>query len=315
MKFIYRHITRSPIKSALVAGLTMLFVFAVGYLQFMIESREADIEHIYDTTMLLGHVFPTVATVEAGPRPLQNFIPGFVVNAALETGLIDEVYLEGGHSVAVITHEMPIEELLEGLPELNPGYEFFYLLWLSSQMLFDFLVGINELEHFTNDPQGFLSRTVVDIFSPVTNMNVEFAPGFGYDDFVDNEGAIPLVLSAFTMERRELALGDEVQITYYNPHDGLEWQTAMGVIIGVHGGEGHEIYNVSHATLLPLASLNRLLGDAVGHMIFRFGLTPQFRRRHLNRINRLRWHLRLFVPDLPHSPFLFSKTSIMFNSS
>ena len=251
IRFIFRHIVRAPAKSLLTVILALFFTLTLGILQNTAANLGAEIERIYDETIVNVEIRMDEGFRRSG-RFAGDVVPMSVVQDILNLGIVREMYLEGGAAV-----------FLARSPSVSDEFS-----WP------DILVGVNELQHLTEDNDRFIGRD--DSF----NMAVQFASGMNEDNFVyAQNAAIPVIISQELMQNRELALGDNIYIIYYRPvlfRQG-DWRHVPAVVIGVHDGEG--LPNAARGgAVIPLPALESMLGDFTGFLAFRFSIEPAFNR-------------------------------------
>ena len=106
----FRHILRAPVKTALVLGMALMFIVALGWLDATIHFTESEIERLYATTPVTGEVVDADARLDneaiGGHRiPMTSFRwlldSGFVedyyyTQHVIEWGLFPSIELPGG---------------------------------------------------------------------------------------------------------------------------------------------------------------------------------------------------------------------------
>ena len=296
MRFVMRQILRSPFKLILTVAVAATFVFFMGFLRLSIDSMEQEVDWLRDNTFVnveFQYVPWFGDTVGHSGRPLGDVIPISFIDDVYDMGFIHEAYLESGHSNAFVTPLANIEYVVNTfLPELY-GMPFFNHAEFFPR--YNPLLGIEDLRHFTQDPEGFLSRTTHGMFADDDNMHIEFAPGFGYDDFAYADESLGLPIPAIIPRSLvaqweefewEFNLGQTAQITYIDPFRPREWHSVEVIIIGVH--DGNALANESRgATILPDSALRLMLGRSLGYRVFRFTLNPALNEDIDNAVQRL----------------------------
>jgi len=95
-----RHVFRTPVKTALALLLAIIFVFSLGWLNHMVYSTEAEIERLWETTIIEAEIFWDREVPDFGRLVgFDNFIwPAIITPAAWEaiefSGFFGEAYLE-----------------------------------------------------------------------------------------------------------------------------------------------------------------------------------------------------------------------------
>ena len=173
-----RLIFRTPGKTALALLLALLFVFSLGWLNNTIYSTEAEVELLWETTVIDAEIFRVFdGDAQSGWWPA--FITPETWNAIEYSGFLKDAYLE---AFAMIQ---------EAVDDTWTSYGFF---------------GVSHLEGLIAEN----TRTVVDEQLGVicADMEIEFLPGFGPEDFVYVPGAsVPFVIRR-TMEEPTLHFED-----------------------------------------------------------------------------------------------------------
>ena len=251
VKYIYRHIIRAPAKSLLGMAVTLFFTFVLGVLLNTTASLWAEIDRLYDETIVYAEIRLEENFLRSR-RVAGDIISILIKRDILDMDIVQQMYLEGS-SLALLANS-PSE--LYDVGEL----EIFF--------------GICDLRSLTNDIAGFLSRS-----DPV-NMQVNFAPNLDEDAFVhDIDVAIPMVISQKQATRLNLVPGDSAYIIYYRPvlfRPG-SWHYMPAMVLGVHDGGG--LANFAHeGAVIPLSTMEYMLGDLMGYPTVKFAIDPAFNR-------------------------------------
>ena len=188
---ILRHITRAPAKTGLVALTTLFFVISLGWLHHTMEFTAAEIERLWDTTIVDVEIIAiTNSDCCGGEAPLgfSDALFDFIAERApisqatadffTTSGFVDDVYLE---SMWIVPDSLIFED-----------FE-----WLRYTNI---VLGVSDFYGFVEGN----TRTVIDdaLGVPGYTIQVEFFAGFGADDFVfGGEGAvIPVLVRADSLE-------------------------------------------------------------------------------------------------------------------
>ena len=100
LRFVRRHIVRSPLKSLLASLLAAVFVVGLAAIYLAIESGEEKIDWLYRNTPVRMELLPesTASRAKNG-----GFLFDETIDAILDTGLFSDCYLEGAGDGAIIT--------------------------------------------------------------------------------------------------------------------------------------------------------------------------------------------------------------------
>jgi len=260
MRQIFRHIIREPVKTVFVLAAALFFTITLGFLQNTITNLQAEIDRLYTETAVNAEL-RLGQNYRASRRALGDPIPMAVVEDIIALEIVQEIYLEAVALAFIAMQEVP------------------YSFALSEK---DILFAVEDVSYLTEYPQGFASRDVLS----AANMEIEFAAGFGKDNFIytTNE-AIPLILSEELAQRHELNPGDSTYILHYAPvlfRDG-NWHNTPAIVIGIHNGEALP-HNLQNAAIVPLPILKSMFGYFTGFVTCRFTINPLF-NQHLAELD------------------------------
>ncbi|MCL2375983.1 MAG: hypothetical protein FWC76_01170 [Defluviitaleaceae bacterium] len=292
--FVFRHIVRSPIKSALAIAVALFFIFAFGMLHEGMVSTEREINRLYETTVVSGEFAPANPWVLGGSNPT---ILTSTVNAALDTGFIDSYYAEAIFSSFFVIQadengNFPSGVYGEFWDEFWQYIRDAYLGSVSNRV--DPLFAFNDFDRFLEIfgerpaelmPGGFGAGDVdFGDFSVVTDpIDIQFAPGFSQYDFVyydyTLQAPIPVILSDLTLQRRGLEVGDAAFIGHYFPSP---WSISPVIevpviIIGQHNG-AIDRAGGRNSVLLPFDALYFIREGNLNYINFQFEIDPVFNR-------------------------------------
>ena len=90
--YVLRQIRRAPLKSALAMALALGFVVALGWMDLTAERSQAEADRLYETTVVEAEIVKSNPSVTVSGA--ENIINKSTVDAILETGLVQDVYLE-----------------------------------------------------------------------------------------------------------------------------------------------------------------------------------------------------------------------------
>jgi len=225
-----RHISRAPIKTILVVALAFLFVVSLGWLNRTIAFTEAEIERLYATTRITGEIY--------NPEG-HNIVQGYAIPFDRQEWLEESEFVSRVYSTAYthlrFTAQHPENVSLEDSDNRDIHYS---------------------LVKSITDWDSFIEANNVPIVFGVgwniEEFTVEFAPGFGHEDFLwDFEGdeqidfeneRFPVIIHENLLNRsitfddgftiyENIAVGDYA----YLSHDTI---TIPVVVIGTYRG-GH----------------------------------------------------------------------------
>jgi len=301
LRYICRHILRSPVKTALGLAVTLFFVITLGWLQESIDRTSAEIDRIYETTIIRGEILQHPMAISDSylndiirPTTVRRMIDtGYIYSAAFEAGF-EEAFILPQHNGTLPRHW----RILSGFNSANLTAR-----TRNPRAPFDYLLGVNDIDMFMQ------SHTIAAAGRPIDdegdfdvhhgevrggglrNFDIEFAPGFCADIFsmtVYTPGeVVPVIVSPFTLERRGLSIGEEAVIGYR--HAARTFNHFYVVIAGVHNQQIHRD-NLQNAVLLPLPVMEHHI-RFLHYIAFDFAIDPAYNRE----INRIREEFELIL--------------------
>jgi len=228
-----RHIFRSPVKTVLAAVLALLFVFSLGWLDDTIHFTEAEIERLWNETRIYAELVP----IPQEDFEETSWWPAMIAPSSwdlmLASGFVAEAYLEA----------------------------FMFGHWEDFVSRF---LGVSHLDGFVAEN----TKTAMDEHLGVTcdDIEIEFAPGFGPEDFVFVAGApVPMVVPRFFIDYFEMEMGETFSFTRAI-WDFIDWGSLIargtvtmemqGRIIGVYdGGLQRGILRAGMPAVMPMDAL------------------------------------------------------------
>ena len=181
--YVLRQIRRAPLKSALAMALALGFVVALGWMDLTAERSQAEADRLYETTVVEAKITQSNPSMSVGTS---NIINKSTVDAILETGLVQDVYLESrlGHSfVAPFAADNADMEYDESRMIRNVTY-----------------YGLNQ-------PEAYCARNGIEItYAPGWDDGI-FTEEWSLDDTKKRE--IPVVLSTNMLTQLGLELENE----------------------------------------------------------------------------------------------------------
>jgi len=294
LTFILRHIFRTPAKSILIFATALIFVVALGLLAETIRNSEEEIDRLFATTIVEAEILRSSEDMERRTRLLFDVVPRRTYDFVFDTSFVQHAFIEAGHGFAFVLPpagdgSFP-DDVLANLviardDDIPGGGETRVFM----QTHFDFLFATNNLRHFTEDGEGFLSR-MTDTPQTLANMQINFAQGFGEVDFVYDGGDIPIIISQRISMERGVNLGDTVFIALVNNtpymdylfdtrHSGVPpaWQYVRATVIGMHDNAAL-LPLMQHSAIMPLDALESIFGPDLGYITFRFTINPDYNR-------------------------------------
>ena len=183
-RYVLRQIRRAPLTSALAMALALGFVVALGWMDLTAERSQAEADRLYETTVVEAEIVKSNPSVTVSGA--ENIINKSTVDAILETGLVQDVYLESrlGHSfVAPFAADNADMEYDESRMIRNVTY-----------------YGLNQ-------PEAYCARNGIEItYAPGWDDGI-FTEEWSLDDTKKRE--IPVVLSTNMLTQLGLELENE----------------------------------------------------------------------------------------------------------
>ncbi|MCL2572728.1 MAG: ABC transporter permease [Defluviitaleaceae bacterium] len=264
-RFILRHIGRSPAKSVLGIFVALFFVLVLGWLSESIVRTGDTIDQLYESTIVHGEVRQANPFDFSPGRYLGDVIWRHTVENVIETGFVENIYVEAGHFRSFVVSPGPDGAWPENWYEII-GYDRDISIYHNLDTL-DFMFAFNDMDIFMAE----------NYIEGVGGVEINYAPGFGPSDFVHSPGEpVPLIISEVIAERRAVGLGDEVLIgfTRYAP---TTWSYIPAVIIGIH----NDVITreaAQGAMLLPAGTIEELMRGMTLYTTFRFTVNPDYNR-------------------------------------
>lgn len=250
LTFVWRHIARAKIRSALTALLAAAFVFSLASIRFSIVSNQKKLDSLCKNTAVTLQLVQ--ANTDAAPYALGGgFISQQLVDDLYDTGYIAESELEGAATGSVLQYDQA---------------------WTEGQRV-----------SFQGNSTAVVIRSFADEESLLRgtgkDISISYADGWDKSLFETGgpsgpeagakagAGEVPLILPRTLLEHLDLAAGDTL---------GLVCKTkfCLGRIAGVYDGpiSGIERYDI--AVLMPNAALQKLVGDSMMYISAQFTLDP-----------------------------------------
>ena len=295
LKFILRLIRRSPAKTAFTAIIAVFFIAAIALFQSAIRSTVAEVDRLYDTTIVSGTIAPRSPMAMIDASGMNNILLPDAANALMELDFLQNVYVEAAFPNFFIIPEDEHGNFPQGAEGDFWGEFWGYIrteYWNAYQRRIDPLFAFNDLdlfleefgrtmgegEHGVLDPRlvGFEEMGLGVVVDPIA---ISFGEGFSaecftYDDY-SLTTPVPVILADRTLERRGLNVGDTAFIAHYFPTPGMEVEPVIVpiIVIGEHNGSITRQHG-RNAVLLPLRAMEQIRGDRMLYLTFNFEIDP-----------------------------------------
>ena len=268
MRWVLRHMLRSPIKTTLGVLVALFFILVLGWLQESMLRTEESIYHLYETTEVSGAImrdpFHTWDNRELGDVILRD-----TVTNILNSGVVANAYIESGHSRAFVIAPGSDGNFPDNWSD-HIGFDKSVTLWRNFHTL-NFIYAVNDFDRFA----------YLNSFDEDNSLTVEFAAGFDISHFYqstfdgDTE-RIPIIVSQHVLDQRGVGLGDEVFIGYTLLSPTL-WDSVPAVIIGVHNGHV-ETEAAREAIFMYIPNLEGMMRGLMMYSAFNFTIDPAYNR-------------------------------------
>ena len=266
IRYTLIHIIRSPIKTLLTASFAALAIFALNYLQHVIDRNEAEIDRLFNTFVVHGEVVP--ADLIPAFINMRNVMFQIIVDGLNESDYVTHVYLEAG---------------IMGVELFRYGEGDFYPIWRPPPGDYEsWLLAVSSLEELIayNMPReldGAVGSALLSDY--VGEFSVTFAPGFDVEHFVFNSGdeTIPIIIHENMLAHHGFNLGDRGHIVTYSPTFNR-----LITVIGSYTGGRDESIGRFHRPLviMPLDGMQSMIGRASPtYTTIRFSIDPVINRR------------------------------------
>ena len=292
-RWIVRHITRSPVKSMLGLAVALFFVLVLGWLQESIVRTKQNIDYLYAHTIVWGEVVQDNTFAQHTDRYLGDVIRLRTAERVLDSGFVENVYMESGHSRAFVIPAADDGSFPENWYDII-GYDRSRAIWFSLHTM-DFMFAFNDLDRFID----------LNSFDENNRFEIEFAEGFDKSDFTSQDGPIPILVSENVLYERGISLGEIVYIGF-SPAVPTAWESVEAVVIGVHNGHVARV-DARETIFMCLTQFENIMAGMTMYSTFSFTINPAYNREiayvreHLTSIVLARnaglLLLRLFLSD------------------
>ena len=215
---INRRILRTPLRTILLVAIALLSVIAFGWLQSSINHNKAEIERMWNTT-IVGEIHKMSIDDAIYHYEMEQIISASTVASVLQTGFIDSIYLEAGFELAYL-----VPPLLDGSFPYDIWEE-----WGPTELYNPYrnrMFAVTDLVELVRDnnvptdvfgrPRG-VSTILGDLdFDP---LKITYVEGFDPASFAHGvdyafDMVIPIILPEYLMLELELEFGDHVFISH-----------------------------------------------------------------------------------------------------
>jgi len=315
--WLRRHIMRAPVKSALGAGVALLFMVALGWLQGSIDTTYAQIERVMDTTVVR-------ATIAANPdvtrtRHVDDTITNGIVRRLLNTGYVYQIYREAAYIRSIVVAPCPEGSLpitwrfnpnlrrandrilLDGAevartPDRRVPYFEFHMIHNRNNL--DFILAIDCIDTFLRrhnisgmdlalverayfDEDGYFYTRMEELPRPAHIwLYPQNCPSV-FDEPTEQGGPIPIIIPMRVAEARGLWFGDDALVAFEPPLEmgrfDDAWPYVHAVIVGVHNSQIH-ISNMSNAVIMPHWAYQNTFGAFSRYIYLDIGINPAYNR-------------------------------------
>ncbi|MCL2171718.1 MAG: hypothetical protein FWB71_06135, partial [Defluviitaleaceae bacterium] len=290
--WIFRHIIRQPVKTALGIAIALFFILSLGWLQESINRGQEAVDRLFDTTVVFVDLRNTfrqggLMPVEVGrERIIDGNKPIRMVNQFRAQNFVENIYTESAHARAFVIHPTHDGQFPENWADII-GYDLYRPLGPNLPVL-NFLYATNDFERFMFEhSRGFEDRFFDDL-------HIDFLDGYDGDIFAmgTEGGIVPIVVYQNTMTQRGFALGDYAMLVFANSRLlNYDMNTIPAKVVGTHNGQIMR-EGLTQATLLPTAFFDEMLGITGFFSAFNFTINPAYNRE----IDHIHEQLQALIP-------------------
>jgi len=260
LRWVFTNISRSVTKTVLGFAIALFFIFALGWLQETIRSTQAEIDHLYEVTVVHVDVAPIQSPRGGGLST--TFTRQGIINIE-RSPFPEQIITEAAHNWAAIVPANADGSAPDNWYEIvgfNPEAQRHVNI---ANDAFDTLLGISSLEAFIADHYVQLVGDGGTDF--ILRIEIDFAPGFTVADFdyvFDSTipYPIPVIIPQSIANYFGLAAGDYAFMAnaILNPFFHNFYVHPI-FIAGVHNEYIHR-FGLSQAVLIPITALESLNG-------------------------------------------------------
>ena len=290
----YRRMGRSPAKTMLAFAIAFLFIIAIGWLNRAIVEGDAEIDRLYDTTIVRGEIRPLVPGDFNPHFPMHQVIAPRTVTTLLESGIAGYVYLEAGFDATHLIVPAADGSFPEGIWEEQEFTNDNLHRLFAIDDLNTFLAVHDDPVDIFGEPLGVFA--IHFGFGPLDYIVVEgeaveitFMENFDKSMFAremvyDFDSIVPIILRYDVAANYGLAIG-EMAFLSHNFANVDPWRMKVQVV-GTYTGRMHRIM-AHEASVFPLSALEPIreifagseYADLItGYITVRFGVDPVWNR-------------------------------------
>lgn len=266
LRFSYRNLSRSMIKTCLCIVFAFTFIFMLGWLNETVLRSQQAVDDLYLNTVIEGSVVQSNVMDTVDGRMFGEIIRRDTVNQLLQSGFIDHYYIEAAHFRSFIL-PMNDERIFPEHWHDIISYDITQPIHLNMDAL-DFMLSLNDLNVFLED----------NLKGRPHGVSVQFESSFdAHDDFVFNTGEpIPIIISEAIATRRGISLGDDVFIGYtlWSPS---AWNAANARVVGIHDGNLSRAL-IQSSFIIPIAAFDEMMMGMGMYSTVRFTINPELNR-------------------------------------
>jgi len=217
LRFVKKHILRSPFKSILTSIVAMFFVVSLVWLNYTIDFTEQEIDRLWNTTVVNGEVIRNLdddqnmnemATIYANAPITQT-----VVDSFLATGFVGDMYLEALWQFSVMRSQSYFDnDFVHPLTGVNFTTMTQVITAVMNSM--DVFMGISNFDDFVRENSRNTNDDAMGILGE--DIEITFASGLGADDFVFGgaDAVVPVIVHTRFLERFGYNVGDYLMVDY-----------------------------------------------------------------------------------------------------
>ncbi|MCL2592332.1 MAG: hypothetical protein FWD82_03105 [Defluviitaleaceae bacterium] len=323
LRFVFKHIGRSPVRSVLGIVIAFSFIVALGWISESIVRTEAEIDNIYISMSIDAEIVQEESRAGHRDRILGDVILPRTVHTIRNSEFTTNVNYQANWSSSFIIAPEEDGSFPENWVEEIGYYDNLWIRHPFNIAALDNAIGIGSVENFINDHTDTMLNGIMG------SLSIEFLEGFDLDDFyyqdrtgVFSDGRIvsmlmgaevynidahpvPIIVSQSTLEARGISLGDTVYFVYRDWAPAL-WFSVPAVVVGVHNEHISGAPGLQQSFLVSAEFLEITILGGLGYNVLTFSINPEFNRQHLEEpifVNASGWlgggliALRIFVFD------------------
>ena len=190
-----RHILRAPVKSVLVVAMALLFIVALGWLDNTIEFTEQEIERLYATTVITGEIVTPGAGIDGALWGYDIPLTSLEILAASD--------FVASYNTTALTRI--------GLFAPVQAHENMQSATRIEQSMLSIVKTISDMDYFLQE----VTRPAAFGMGIGGEFALEFAPGFGIENFLYTEGEILPVIVHESLLTRNFMIDAGTMTAFY----------------------------------------------------------------------------------------------------